>query len=492
MKIKYILSTIAIVAISKSSFAQYAQDAIRFSTFQTGSSSRIKALGNANVAVGGDITSVGGNPAGLGFFTRTEYSLTPEFNNSKGSSTYLGQASTAANKNTFNLNNASVVFYNRVNSPRGVDKTKGWLSVNFGLGYARTNNFNENIYYTGKNNNNSINDYYASLANSNGVTTNGTTLPDWAYNQNLIDQYGAVNPTYQSNAYPGVNQSNSIFRTGGQSEFNFALGANYSNKLYLGFGVALTDLNYSSVNTFNETGRASVLSGATAVDRNYNSTYIQDQITSGSGVNAKLGLMYKFAESVRFGALFTSPTFLSVNDSYTEGLSTTLTGTTNGTDDPQTYDLNYTMRTPFKVAGGLSVFVKQFGFITGDVEYVDYSSTRINSNRDYSNSFDNNLIKSTYRGAINARVGAEARLTPSFLLRGGYGMMGSPLKQNGSATNTVSGGLGYRFSNFYVDATYTHVDGKQTLTPYTLTGVSPSASLSRTTDNVFLTLGFRY
>lgn len=490
MKIKYILSAIAIVAISKSSFAQYSQDAIRFSTFQTGSSSRIKALGNANVAVGGDITSVGGNPAGLGFFTRTEYSLTPEFNSSKGSSTYLGQASTAANKNTFNLNNASVVFYNRINSPRGVDKTKGWLSVNFGLGYARTNNFNENIYYAGKNNNSSISDYYASLANSSGV--NEGTLPGFAYNQNLIDLYGAVNPTYQSNAYPGVNQSNTIFRTGGQSEFNFGLGANYSNKLYLGFGVALTDLNYSSINTFNEIGTASVLNGATAVDRNFNSTYIQDQFTSGSGVNAKLGLMYKFIESVRFGALFTSPTFLSINDSYTEGLSTTLTGTTNGTDDPQTYDLNYTMRTPFKVAGGLSVFVKQFGFITGDVEYVDYSSTRINNNSEYSNTFDNNTIKSTYRGAINARVGAEARITPSFLLRGGYGMMGSPLKQNGTSTNTISGGLGYRFSNFYVDATYTRVDGKQTLTPYTLSGVSPSANLSRTTDNVFLTIGFRY
>lgn len=492
MKIKYILSAIAIVAISKSSFAQYAQDAVRFSTFQTGSSSRIKALGNANVAVGGDITSVGGNPAGLGFFTRTEYSFTPEYNMSKGGSIYQGQASTAANKNTFNLNNASVVFYNRVNSPRGVDKTKGWVSVNFGLGYARTNNFNENIYFAGKNNNSSISDYYASLANSNGVVTDGTTLPDWAYNQNLIDLYGAVNPTYQSNAYPGVNQSNSIFRTGGQSEFNFALGANYSNKLYLGFGLALMDLNYNSINTFNETGTASVLNGATAVDRNYNSTYIQDQFTNGSGVNAKLGLMYKFIESVRFGALFTSPTFLSIQDSYTEGLSTTLTGASNGTDDPQTYPLNYTMRTPFKVAGGLSVFLKQFGFITGDIEYVDYSSTRINNNSDYSNTFDNNIIRSTYRGAINARVGAEARITPSFLLRGGYGMMGSPLKQNGTSTNTISGGLGYRFSNFYVDATYTRVDGKQTLTPYTLTGVSPSASLNRTVDNVFVTVGFRY
>jgi hypothetical protein len=36
MKIKYILSVIAIVALTKNSFAQYSQDAIRFSETQTG------------------------------------------------------------------------------------------------------------------------------------------------------------------------------------------------------------------------------------------------------------------------------------------------------------------------------------------------------------------------------------------------------------------------------------------------------------------------
>src|SRR4051812_20957297 len=110
MKIKYILSVIAIVAISKSSFAQYAQDAVRFSTFQTGSSARIKAIGNAGTAVGGDVSSIGGNPAGLGFFTRSEYSATPEYNGSSNNTTYLGNQ-TSASKNSLNFNSASMVFY---------------------------------------------------------------------------------------------------------------------------------------------------------------------------------------------------------------------------------------------------------------------------------------------------------------------------------------------------------------------------------------------
>src|SRR6187402_2731337 len=407
MKIKYILSVIAIVAISKSSFAQYSQDAIRFSTFQTGSSGRIKAIGNAGTAVGGDISSIIVNPDGLGFFTRNEYSVTPEFNGSKVNANYLGQSGSATN-NSVNLNNASVVFYTRVNTPRGVDKSKGWLSVNFGIGYSRTNDFNERIAYSGKNNSNSINDYYASLANSNGI--NDGTLPGYAYNQNLIDQYGTVaNPTYRSNAYPGVSQSNSIIRSGGQSELNLSVGANYSNKLYLGFALGLTDLSYSSLNNFNESGMASVLQGTAAVDRNYASNYTQDQVTSGSGVNAKFGFMYKVVENFRVGAVITTPTFMSINDNYAEGLSTTISGSGNVQDGPQNYPLSYTMRTPMKVAGGASVFLGQFGFLSGDVEYIDYSTTHISSNSDYDNSYDNGIIKSTYRATVNAHVGAEAR-----------------------------------------------------------------------------------
>src|ERR1700761_8634980 len=129
MKYKYLLSLIVFIAISESTFAQYANDAIRFSGFQPGSTSRIKGIGNAGTAVGGDLSSVAGNPAGLGFFTRSEASITPEFDGSSVKSTYLGTASSST-KGTLNLNNAAIVFYSRLNTPSGNDKGKGWLSLN--------------------------------------------------------------------------------------------------------------------------------------------------------------------------------------------------------------------------------------------------------------------------------------------------------------------------------------------------------------------------
>src|SRR4051794_8243148 len=123
MKIKYLLSVIAIVAFTTDSFAQYSQDAIRFSTFQTGSTSRIKGIGNAGTAIGGDLSSISGNPAGLGFFTHSELSITPEFDGSKIKSVYLGDANNTYrdSKSNLNFNNASVVIYQRLTTPKGRD-----------------------------------------------------------------------------------------------------------------------------------------------------------------------------------------------------------------------------------------------------------------------------------------------------------------------------------------------------------------------------------
>ncbi|TSD66397.1 hypothetical protein FFF34_003060 [Inquilinus sp. KBS0705] len=490
MKLKYILSVIAIVAITKNSFAQYSQDAIRFSSGQTGSTSRIKAVGNAGTAIGGDLSSVSGNPAGLGFFTHSELSITPEYNGSKVNTTYLGQV-TADKRNSGNLNNAAVVIYNQLSKPRGADRTKGWLSVNYGAGYSRTNDFYENIHYTGNNNTNSINDYYAAQANAYGVPDG--SLASWAYGHNLIDLYGSP-ATYRSNAFTGTAQEAFVTRTGGQSAFDFAFGANYSNKLYIGLGVSFTDIRYDSFNTFYEDGSASVLEGtpATPVNRDYSSSFRQEQVTRGSGFNARLGLIYKPVEAVRLGFNFTSPTFYNIDDSYSEGLNTTLSNGSSYNDGPANYTLNYNLRTPLKLAGGAAVFIKQFGFITGDVEYVDYSSAHLSPNVDYDSTNDNAAIGSLYKSAINAHIGAEARITNAFLLRGGYGIQGNYRESNGSDIKTVSGGVGLRFGSYYVDATYTHATGSQTIYPYELATASPAAYLSKTQNNGFLTLGYKF
>jgi len=505
MRIKYIICLIALTVIGKSGFAQYAKDAVKFSTSQTGTTSRIKGLANANVAVGGDLTSVSGNPAGLGFFTRSEISITPEFNGTTNNSTYLGQSNSQL-KNAGNLNNASAVFYSRLNTPRGTDKTKGWLSLNFGVGYNRTNDFGEKISFGGTNPVSTINDYYATLATSSGVS--GDFVQGYASDHALIDRYSSNPDVYEANnprntdingnivLTSAAKQANAIMRTGGQSEFNIAIGANHSNKLYLGLSLGITSLNYNSTNLFNETGVVNVDEGTTGnplyVDRNYNSTYAQYQTTRGAGINAKVGLIYKLLESVRLGAQITSPTYMSVDDIYTEALNTQLSSGTRYASTSPDYSLTYTMNTPFKAAGGVSIFVGKFGFLTGDIEYVNYSSTRLHKSDDFDPSYDNAIIRNNYKGAVNLRGGAEIRLPANIMLRGGYGVMGSPLKTDGKNTTMASGGFGFRVSSYYFDAAYQRVSGSQIINPYLIGALTPVANVNRTSNNLFLTLGMRF
>lgn len=498
MKIKYILSVIAIVAFTQNTFAQYSKDAIRFSQTTTGSTSRIKAVGNAGTAVGGDLSNVSGNPAGLGFFTRSEASITPEFVGSTSKSTYFGQANSASS-NKVNLNNAALVIYNQLNKSYGSDKTKGWLSVNYGIGYSRTNDFNQNIHYGGSNNANSVNDFFADQANQFGLGDAGSLL-DRAYQQNLIDLYGATPATskYESNSkgLGPVAQEAFVNRTGSQSSADFSFGANYSNKLYLGLSLSFTDINYNSFSTFYEDGTLSRSEGTppVGVNRNYSSAYTQDQTTRGTGFSAKIGVIYKPVEAVRLGATFTSPTFYNIDDTYSEDVAASVNKepTPQNTNQPL-YTLNYNLRTPLKLAGGAAVFIKHFGFITGDVEYVDYGSTHLSSNDSYDADFkDNPEIKSLFKSAINAHIGAEARVTSFFLLRGGYGIQGDAFKENGSDIKTVSGGVGLRFGSYYVDATYAHSKGNQNVVPYNIGDTSPSAMLRNSNNNGYLTLGYRF
>ena len=497
MNLKYALTGVAIVAASQVSYAQYSSDAFRFSQTNNGGTSRIKAIGGASTAVGGDLSNISSNPAGLGFFTRSEFSITPELDNSQVKSSYFGTAANS-DKTQVNLSNASVVFYNQLATPRGRDKTKGWLSFNFGASYNRTNNFYRTENYSGQNPNGSITDYYAQLANQE-LNTYGNnaagTLQATAYNQNLFD-YSNTAQAFVSNVVSSTLQTNHVTTSGGQSEINLSGGANYSNKLYVGIGIGITNLRYNMDRTFSESGTANILINNVYTNSLYSSQYYQSQATTGSGFNAKIGVIYKPVEAVRLGATFTTPTYMTVTDSYLEGINTLYKSDPPAyQSNPSEYDLTYTLRTPLKASGGAAVFLGNHGFISGDLEYVDYKGMHLSG--DYDATGDNNDLRNLYRSTVNARIGAEAKLE-DFFIRGGFNYQGNPQVGLGAPIYTSSAGLGYRFGKYYLDATYQYVSHDirsyaYELDPaYTANAVSPYANLKNAYNNAYLTFGFRF
>ncbi|RVU03079.1 hypothetical protein EOD41_03865 [Mucilaginibacter limnophilus] len=517
MKAKYILPVIALAALTQGAYAQYAQDAINFSSSQSGSTSRVKALGNAGTALGGDLSSISINPAGIGFFTGSELSITPEFNGSKTSSILYGNRSQST-KNSFNLNNAAVVFYSQLRNNNS-DKTKGWLSLNFGASYNRTSNFYNNALVSGQNtgSGSSIADFYAELGTNFNYVPSGSTIPDFsdsplagiAYSHGLTVTDG---PVQQDNGVGyfsivpttavGPNQRVNYLREGGASEVNLALGANHSNNFYIGFGIGITSLRSDFSSTFTESGVENGTGGGA-----YNTSLLVDQSVRGTGFNAKLGAIYRPSKALRLGATITTPTWYNMEEIYSETVETRF-GNEGLQRDGNDYQTQYNLTMPFRASFGAAVFIGDRGFITGDVEYVDYKGTKLSSD-DFDMSVDNDDIDYLYKSTLNYKVGAELRATDNFFVRGGYNIQSSPNKFTGynaainnerqqDAIKTVSGGLGYRKGAYYIDATYSHSSGNYYYAPYMFNGtfngdvVNPDVNLKRTYNNVFLTLGFRF
>src|SRR5258708_18231768 len=149
----------------------YAEEALLFSRINPGGSGRIQAMGGSQVALGGDYSSAFSNPAGLGFFNRSEATFSMGTNFFNATSSYLGN-STSDSKSNFNIPGFSVVFHN--------DKNKGKLvSGNFAISFTRTNNFNQNFTYQGTNPHNSLIDYF--VEQSNGSTPGQFSQDGYSY-----------------------------------------------------------------------------------------------------------------------------------------------------------------------------------------------------------------------------------------------------------------------------------------------------------------------
>src|SRR5688572_11471533 len=87
-----------------------AETALMFGRVRPAGSARIQAMGGAQTSLGGDYSSALSNPAGLGMFNRSEFTISPGINMAKTSSDYLNNTSSDS-KSNFHLPGLSIVFH---------------------------------------------------------------------------------------------------------------------------------------------------------------------------------------------------------------------------------------------------------------------------------------------------------------------------------------------------------------------------------------------
>jgi hypothetical protein len=393
-------------------------------------------------------------------------------------------------------------------NPKGPLENGAFKGGAWGFSIQRIANFsNEFGFYSDKLGNSSIIDFY--LGEATGVPESqienrgltGLAYQTYQINPIAVDANGKPIPnpnTYDSFVLGFPFQDENVRQKGNASQINFGYGANFHHKLFLGASLGIRSLEFSSKKEYNEEfGNQPLI----------NSTLYESLFINGTGVNLNLGLIYKPIDYVNLGFVLQTPTWFAMNEEYEASMTATYDdyffAQENKTLVKETAvsDVilsNYGLYTPFKVGGGATVFLGKYGFISADVDWVDYSSSRINSS-DFNEGPDNQVIQNLYSSTVNYRFGAEGKLK-NWRVRGGYAHQGDPFLDNSGfdqSTQQLSGGIGVQFDALRVDFSLVNQNYNSLYRSYKVldnNGVNygPLTEIKNSITSAVVTVGFNF
>jgi len=459
-KISLLLVTLFITV--SVTFSQTVKDALRYSSVFYGGTARFMSMGGAFTALGGDLSSLTQNPAGLGVFRSSEISITPQLFYNKNSAGFNGI--TTDYIYDFNLGQIGIaanIISNNAND--------GLISLNFGYSYNKTANLNSSIRIKGINDKSSMADYWADISYGYFKDELEANVPGaflarqvWLIDtiSGVRDEYGTVFSNYgDSRSEYGQTVRRIINNTGQIGEHAFSIGGNYSNRLYFGFTLGISRLNYTDHYDHLETDPDNEINDFNSLD------YVSHYEETGTGYSFKIGTIYKPVESVRLAFAFHSPTLYRIHDYIYDNISSSFDDNYKYSEDNQALRFDYKLTTPFRALAGIAVQVEKTALLSLDYEFIDYSTARFSqAGDDYDYSDKNDEIKDALKTASNLRFGAEFRMNKMYL-RGGYAYYGKALSEDQDNAdlnyNAFSFGIGLRERNVFFDLGFTAMSNSE-------------------------------
>jgi hypothetical protein len=512
----FLLAGIGVLGSFISSAQGISETALLFSQTSSSGSARMQGMGGVQVSLGGDFSSAGSNPAGLGMFNRSEFTISPSYSINSVQATHFSNT-VSQSKSNLSIPSLSFAFHNEKNQGK-------WISGTFVISLSRLNDFNSNTTYQGVNAHNSIVDYLS--VDSDGLFPEDfqesgdyyNTLNRLAYNTYLIDTlwnqqgnyYNYISPVGilidDPSDVPRMTQKESIVTSGGQNQWSASYGINIDDKIFLGAGVHLRTIRFESKKTYMESDFYFVKAP------NYNplnSLSLEESLKiSGSGYSATIGAIVRPVDGLQIGLAFNTPTMYTLSDVYSAKMTADWNNfdyygngqiVLDGEEKDEMPELlsDYRLKTPGRITGGATYFFGKSGFVSAEVDAINYAGSKYTSKSEgLSVEEDNAIIKNLYQSSLNIRVGGEYRLN-NYRFRGGLGRQGDPFteKQNGiSRTNlNYSLGLGYRTDKFYIDAALMLKTGKNSYRPYSVdSGFSPLVTMNNQATSFLFTVGFPF
>ncbi|MBF0596713.1 OmpP1/FadL family transporter [Faecalibacter rhinopitheci] len=371
-------------------------------------------VGGAVGALGGDISSVEQNPAGLGVAINSDVQVTA------GVSTYKNSNSFSSNRtekdSNFDFQHFGGTFVFNIND-------SDWNRFSIGVNYLNQR-----------------------LDRVNQVNPNSNIAFD------AFDENGQLTNTYRFHGY--ADQID-----GYKSKFSLNFATAYDNKLYLGLGLNFHETNYQKFSQYAE-------------KTDNGNTYVYDLNGTpyseiGQGFSLSAGAIYKFNYNFRAGLAYHSPVWYNVDEQYFAANFTDA----GDISSYNAYGSNYDLTRGGRLVGSLGFVVdKNFSFGV-DYTYHMNDGTKFKPTSYFN--LDNSFIDQYVNNSSEIRVGGEYRID-KFKARLGYNFIESPYKDinldiadvNNIVSSTTlskpfvgdinrfSAGLGYDFGGFYIDAAY--------------------------------------
>ncbi|MDZ7725819.1 MAG: hypothetical protein U5R06_24085 [candidate division KSB1 bacterium] len=382
-----------------------AQQDVFFWGQELGVGARAIGMGGAYTSVADDYSGVYWNPAGIGQMDRSEFHVGLNRNTIATKTDFFGNETSAEDGFT-HLNSLGLVF--------PFPTVQGSFVMGFGFHQART--FDNHV-------------------NMEGYNESWAAFPDF---------FDMVAPDNEfTTVLDNVHQTESVTEKGGLNNYSLAASVEFQKELYFGTTIGLVQgtneyslrLEESDIyNLHNETFEdqdGNIIVG----DLDY-WTYNQSINSKFTGLEIKLGTLYRLNKLARIGAAVTLPRTLNITEEWSDEWEEVYDDGTTYTTPPETFESEYKIKEPlaFSMGGSLELpFVaKSKLLLAADMEYRDWSEAEFKTDaplEGVTKSEVNNTIQNDLGSVVNLRLGGE--LYVPFIqgkLRGGYMYNPSPYK----------------------------------------------------------------
>lgn len=539
---KKIYVSILAAALPAIGFAQSAIDAYTLGHSELRGTARFMSMGGAFTALGGDLSTLNQNPAGIGVYRSSEVGATLDIN-------FQSTKTTPAIPDFRSKESQTKAYCNNFGYVGTAYLDGAMPTFSWGVTYNRTASFDR--IYSGYNPSTdiSLSDYIAAYTTNDGVNYKdmdfGTGYNPYLDSDPSIDwlsilAYSSwmINPT-GPNSYQGLSGNGTVGdalfnvrERGYIDEYNITFGGNIENIVNWGLSFGITDLNYTRLAYYSESMADALIPNATPNNTRGSAEFhlTNYKNISGSGWNIKAGVIIKPINEFRIGFAVHTPTWYRLDQSYDATVdyyykNPGLTSDDNPLKGQESTDNGFfpwRLNAPWKLMVGAAGVIGSQAIISLDYQYDAYGSMKVKKpyfdNYGYVSSFEsadyiNGDISNYFKGSSTIRLGVEYRVTPQFSLRAGYNYQTTNVKDDAYENKveiftagtdpsytfdkdiySVSFGLGYKYKSWYIDAAYVYRHRESKYSAFTSYGSykSPSWKVEDSNSSIILSTGFKF